>query len=104
MAGTRRKVAYRRRNQNRFSMFLVSLVVVMIMVVVAVKSVDLLEKIGSRTEDVQQLDAQLEAEKERSKQIEEFGKEVQTKGYYENVARDKLGLVYPGEIMFKEAK
>ena len=102
MAGTRRRAAYRRRNQNRFSMFLVSLVVVMIMVVVAVKSVDLHEKIGSRTEDVHQLNIQIEAEKERSKQIEEFGKEAQTKGYWEKIAREKLGLVYPGEIMFKE--
>ena len=85
MAGTRRRVAYRRKNQNRFSMFLVTLVVVMIMVVVAVKSVDLLEKIGSRTEEVQQLDIQLKAEEERSKQIDEFGKKVQTKGYIEDI-------------------
>lgn len=104
MAGTRRRVAYRRKNQNRFSMFLVTLVVVMIMVVVAVKSVDLLEKIDSRTEEVRQLDSQLEAEKERSKLIEEFGKMVQTKGYIEKIAREKLGLVYEGEIMFKETK
>ena len=103
MAGTRRRVAYRRKNQNRFSMFLVTLVVVMIMVVVAVKSVDLLEKIDSRTEEVRQLDSQLEAEKERSKMIEEFGKMIQTKGYIEKIAREKLGLVYEGEIMFKEA-
>ncbi len=34
----KRRVAYRKRSQNRFSMFLVSLVVVMIMIVVAVKS------------------------------------------------------------------
>ena len=32
----RRKAAYRKRHQNRFSMFLVTLVVLMIMVVVAV--------------------------------------------------------------------
>ena len=104
MAGTRRRVAYRRRNQNRFSMFLVSLVVVMIIVVVAVKSVELRQKIGAKNQEAQQLDDQIEAEKNRAQEIEEFGKEVQTKGYIENIAREKLGLVYEGEIMFKEEK
>lgn len=104
MAGTRRKAAYRRRHQNRFSMFLVSLVVVMIMVVVAVKSVDLKQKIDAKAQEAQQLDTQIEAEKERAKEIEEFGKEIQTKGYIENIAREKLGLVYEGEILFKETK
>lgn len=104
MAGTRRKAAYRRRHQNRFSMFLVSLVVVMIMVVVALKSVELKQKIDAKAQEAQQLDTQIEAEKHRTQEIEEFGKEVQTKGYIENIAREKLGLVYEGEILFKEAK
>lgn len=104
MAGTRRKAAYRRRHQNRFSMFLVSLVVVMIMVVVALKSVELKQKIDAKAQEAQQLDTQIEAEKIRTQEIEEFGKEVQTKGYIENIAREKLGLVYEGEILFKEAK
>ncbi len=104
MAGTRRRAAYRRRNQNHFSMFLVTLVVVMIMVVVAVKSVDLRQKIQTKEQEAQQLEDQIQAEKERSAQIEEFGKEIQTKGYIESVAREKLGLVYEGEILFKEEK
>ena len=104
MAKRRRMATYRRRNQNRFSMFLVSLVVVMIMVVVAVKSVDLKQKIDAKAQEAEQLDRQIEAERAREQEIEEFGKEVQTKGYIENVAREKLGLVYEGEIMFKEEK
>ena len=102
MAQTRRRVAYRRRNQNRFSMFLVSLVVVLIMIVVAVKSVDMQQKIDAKAKEEQLLDEQIAAEKQRSKDMESFGKEVQTKGYIEDVAREKLGLVYEGEIMFKE--
>ena len=101
MAGTRRRAAYRRRHQNRFSMFLVSLVIVMILVVVTVKSVDLLGKIDERTEQVSQLQSQMDAEQDRAREIEEFGKEVQTKGYIEQIARELLGLVYENEIMFK---
>ena len=102
MARTRRKVAYRRRHQNRFSMFLVSLVVVLIMIVVAVKSVELQQKIDAKAKEEQLLDEQIASEEQRSRDIESFGKEVQTKGYIEDVAREKLGLVYEGEIMFKE--
>ena len=71
----RKKVAYRKRHQNRFSMFLVTLVVLMIMVVV---------------------------EEVRAEEIEQYRKYTRTKRYVEEVAKDKLGLVYEGEILFKE--
>lgn len=98
----RRKVAYRKRNQNRFSMFLVTLVVVMIMLVVAVKSVELRQKIDVLAAREERLNEQIAAEQERAEEIEEFRKRVQTKAYVEEVAKDKLGLVYEGEILFKE--
>lgn len=100
----KRRIAYRKRNQNRFSMFLVSLVVLMIMAAVAVKSMELQKKIDAKAAEVAQLEAQIAEERQREQEIEEFGKEVQTKGYIENVAREKLGLVYQGEILFKEGK
>ena len=100
MAG--RKVAYRKRNQNKFSMFLVTLVVLMIMIVVAVKSVELRQKIEAVSLREAQLNEQIAAEERRAEEIEEFRKEVQTKGYMEEVAKDKLGLVYEGEIVFLE--
>ena len=97
----RRKAAYRKRHQNRFSMFLVTLVVLMIMVV-AVRSVELQQKIAGYDTQIASLGAQIEAEQTRAEQIEEFGKYTQTKAYVEEVAKDKLGLVYEGEILFQE--
>lgn len=41
---------------------------------------------------------------QRTLEIEALGKEVQTKGYIEDVAREKLGLVYEDEILFKQDK
>lgn len=98
----RRKAAYRKRHQNRFSMFLVSLVVLMIMVVVAVRSVELQQKIEGYNTQIASLSAQIDAENARTEQIEEYRKYTQTKAYVEEVAKDKLGLVYEGEILFKE--
>lgn len=100
----RRKIAYRKRSQNRFSMFLVSLVVVMLMVAVAVRSVGLQKKVDEKAAELKRLETQIEEEKQRAKEIEEFGKEVKTKGYIENLAREKLGLVHEDEILFKEGK
>lgn len=102
MARTGRRVAYRKRNQNRFSMFLVSLVVLMIMAAAAWRSMELQQKIDAKAREKQQLEEQIDDEKARSQEIEEFGKKIQTKGYIEDIAREKLGLVYEGEILFKE--
>ena len=98
----RRRVAYRKKNQNRFSMFLVTLVVIMITIVVAVQSVSLRKKIDNVATKENQLKEQISAEEKRAEEIEEYRKEVQTKGYMEELAKDKLGLVYEGEIVFKE--
>lgn len=98
----RRKIAYRKRHQNRFSMFLVTLVVIMIMVAVAVQSVELKQKIEAYAAREEQLKEQIAAEDERTQEIEEYRKYTQTKAYVEEVAKDKLGLVYEGEILFKE--
>lgn len=98
----KRKVAYRKRHQNRFSMFLVTLVVLMIMIVVAIDSVQLNKKIDEQAAKEIELIAQQEAEAARAEEIEEYRKYTQTKAYVEEVAKDKLGLVYEGEILFKE--
>ncbi len=49
----------------------------------------------------EQLLAEIEEEEQRTKDIEELGKYVQTKKYVEEVAKERLGLVYPDEILFK---
>lgn len=102
MAG--RRIAYHKRRQNRFSMFLVSLVMVMLMVVVAVRSMGLQQKIDEKAAELNRLEEQIAAEEQRALEIEEFSKEVKTKGFIENMAREKLGLVYKDEILFKEGK
>ena len=50
----------------------------------------------------EELEAQLESEKARKKELEEYKKYVNTKEYIEQVAKAKLGLVYPNEVIYKE--
>lgn len=98
----RKKTAYRKRNQNRFSMVLVTLVVALITIAVAASSVSLNRRYEELSEKEAYLEQQIKAEEERAVKIEEERKYRQTKAYYEEVAKEKLGLVYEGEIVFKE--
>ena len=97
-----RRAAYRKKRHNRFGMFLVTTVVVMMLVVVAIKSIELQQKLETYQAKELLLHEQIEAEQERTKEIEEYEKYTQTKKYIEEVAKDKLGLVHEGEIIFKE--
>ena len=97
-----RRAAYRKKRQNRFGMFLVSIAVIMMLVVVAFKSAELRAKKEAYHQKELVLQQQIEAEEERALEIEEFEKYTQTKKYIEEVARDKLGLVYDGEVLFKD--
>lgn len=97
----RRKAAYRKKVQNRFSMFLVSLALLMILVVVYISSINLQSRLDTLEAQSAELQAQIDAEKERAEEIEILRKRSQTKEYYEEIAKEKLGLVNPDEIVFK---
>ena len=43
----------------------------------------------------------IEQEEKRTEEIEELKKYVQTKKYAEEIAKERLGLVYEDEILFK---
>ena len=98
----RKKAAYRKRQQNKFSMLLVTMVLVLIMVVVSISGRKLREKIDAVSETQTRYERLLQEEEKRKQDIEEFGKYTQTKKYVEEVAQDKLGLVYEGDIIFKQ--
>lgn len=96
-----RRVAFRGKRQNRLGMFLVSAVVVMLLVVVAVNSILLKQKQDAYAIREAELDVLIAAEEERTAEIEEFRKYTQTQAYIEELAKEKLGLVHEGEIVFK---
>ena len=100
----RKKAAYRKRQQNKFSMLLVTMVLVMIMVVVSISGRKLREKIDAVSETQARYERLLQEEEKRKQDIEEFGKYTQTKKYVEEVAQDKRGLVYEGDIIFKQVQ
>ena len=97
----KRKVVFRKKRQNRLGMFLVLMVVLMLLVVVSLKSAELRQKQETYAARERVLQEQIDAEKARTEEIEEYRKYTQTKKYVEEVAKDKLGLVNEGEIISK---
>lgn len=98
----KRKIVFRRKKkENRLSMMMVTMVVLMVLVVVSVKSIELKQKQQTYAARIEQLQGQVEEETQRALDIEEYGKYTRTKKYVEEVAKDKLGLVYEDEIIFK---
>ncbi|AOZ97738.1 FtsB family cell division protein [Butyrivibrio hungatei] len=91
----------RRRSQNKAGVIWASFVVLILVTVVSIKSVGLMKKAKDYEAKEAALQQQIEQEMARSEEIAEFERYTQTRKYIEDTAREKLGLVYPGEIIFK---
>lgn len=97
----RRKIRVRKKKQNSLAMLLVLMVVFVMMIVVFVNNRSLKEKLANYKQKEAALTEQIEKEKQRAEEIEEFEKYTKTKKYIEDVAREKLGLVYEDEIIIQ---
>ena len=93
---------HRKRKQNRFAMFLVGIALLMLLIAVGVKRIELERKQEAYLQEEAELQRKIDQEKARSEELEEYGKYTQTQKYVEDVAKEKLGLVYEDEIVFKE--
>ena len=91
----------RRRIQNRAGIVLASIVVLILVTVVSIKSVGLMRKVREYQAREAALTQQIEYETQRSDEIAEFERYTETRKYIEDTAKEQLGLVYPGEIIFK---
>ncbi len=96
-----RKVAFRKKRQNRLGMLLVLIVVAMLLVVIMFSMVKLKIKQNGYLEREETLNALIEEEEERSKKLEEYEIYTKTSKYVEEVAKERLGLVYGDEIIFE---
>ena len=93
----------RRRCQNRAGIVWASIVVLILVTVVSIKSIGLLQKAREYQAREQALEEQIEHETQRSDEIAEYERYTETRKYIEDTAKEKLGLVYPGEIIFKNS-
>lgn len=99
MSNTRRK--RKDRSGNRGALIAVTAVVVCLALVLGARMRTLKKKQEEYMQREQELIAQVAAEEDRAQTLEEYRVYVQTKQYIEKVAKEKLGLVNPDEILLK---
>ncbi|NLL00380.1 MAG: septum formation initiator family protein [Clostridiales bacterium] len=91
-----------RRNKKGTGTGIIVFVVLCIFGIVAFGKIKLEDKKRQLDITMKNLEAQINKEKERATDIRNLEAYVQTKKYIEQIAREKLGLVYEYEIIFKE--
>lgn len=96
----RKKAAYRKNMQNRLSMAMVTLVVVVLLVVVGIRSYGLTQKKETLQGQMDQIMELQEKEQQKALEIEEYAKYVKTKKFIEEYAKKNLKLVYEDEVLF----
>ncbi|MDR1766754.1 MAG: septum formation initiator family protein [Lachnospiraceae bacterium] len=102
MKGKKRNQRQRRELWSHRSTMLGILFVVFCMsLVIGLRGKTLGAKEAEYQQRIAALEVRLEQEEKRSEKLEEQRVYVQTKQYIEEVAKSKLGLVYPDEILLK---
>ncbi len=91
----------RQRRSGMLGMILAFGLVLVVAVSLLISTKALKEKNDEYEVQKAKLEQQLTEQEERKSELEEYKKYVQTKKFVEEVAKDKFGLLYPDEIVFK---
>lgn len=90
-----------RRKKTRSGMGFVFLAVAVILVVMTVKKTELNSRLGELAKEKARFEQEAADLEEEEKKIEEYRNYVNSDEYIEDIARKKLGLVYPDEYVFE---
>ncbi len=96
---TKRRKKRRKKNKKKFSF--IAFIVLVFCICVGIRTIGLRRQSAELAERRASLEKQLKTEEQRTKELEELEKYMQTKRYMEEVAKEKLGLVYPDEILIE---
>lgn len=96
-----RKKSKVKKRSNRLVGVIICILVLGICTVFLVRTKELKAQNEAASKELEQLQEALQEEEDRTELLEEYAKYVNTKQYVEDMAREKLGLIYPGELVFK---
>lgn len=95
----KRKIGY-----NQLGMLAIALIVLVLLAGLMMESRILEDRLAVYDTKAATLEEDIQAEKERTEEIEKLKEHMQTDEYAEEIARNKLGLVKDNEIVFEEEK
>lgn len=97
----RKKAAYRRKKQNKFAIFLVTAVLLMLVVAIGYRGKELKETSEAYAKQEAELQSKIDGENARTEELEEYEKLTQTRGFKEEYAEENLNLVHDDQILFQ---
>ncbi len=96
-----KRARVKRQLQHKLSMIAIAAVIFVLGATLSVASISLHAKNKEYMAQEAELEAQIQDERDRAEEIDELEEYVGTDEYVEDVAKEKLGLVYPNEILFE---
>lgn len=96
-----RKHKKRRVQTHKKSVLAILAVIIMLTVVASVNGMNLRAKEKAYQAQITELEKEIAQEEARTAEIDELEDYMDTDEYVEEIAREKLGLVYENEIIFK---
>lgn len=98
-----RRAAYQTRYHNKAAIYIVLGTVLVFAVVLFVNCYSLNAKKERLLKEQVLNEAEYAQEQQRASELQDLEKTTQTMKYYEQVAKEQLGMVYEDEIIFKES-
>ena len=98
-----RRAPYQTRYHNKAAIYIVLGTVLVFAVVLFINCYSLNEKKEILLQKQIQNEQEYVKEQQRTSDLQELEKMTQTMKYYEQVAKEQLGMVYEDEIIFKES-
>ncbi len=94
----------RRGDGNRAGKTCISMILLAFVVVMSIQIIKIYKKDQAYATIQEQRQQELKEEEERKTELEEYERDVNSQETIEDTARDKLGLLYEDEIIFRETK
>lgn len=91
----------RRKKKNRRGRLAVTVSVIVLISIFAARSAELAAKNSVYERQIVALQKEYDKELARQDELKEREKYMQTKKFVEEYAKERLGLIYPNEVVFK---
>lgn len=89
------------KESSKISMRIITVVVLVLFCVLTYKTIELKQQVSEYQTTIDGYNKDIKELKKERKEIEELRDYVNTDSYVEEMAREKLGLVYKNEIVFE---
>ncbi|MCC8137184.1 MAG: septum formation initiator family protein [Clostridiales bacterium] len=100
MAGQKKQLSM----GNRLGMYAIALIVFVMLVAFLVQSRSLRAENAAYAAQIDELEEGIQDEEIRAEEIDELGDYLNSDEYIEKLAREKLGLVYEDDVIYRAAE